>query len=122
MAGFNLRGSDAYAGYCMAAADSSRSRIRLKRGEHIRVTLFLDASTGACAARSSSGATRRARSSAGARALQRAPRVDLARVQRHLAGQRRDAAVDPAARHGAGSIILLVAMLDDFVLLVRHRM
>ncbi|MEO5694823.1 MAG: TRAP transporter small permease [Usitatibacter sp.] len=42
MAGFNLRGSDAYAGYSMAAASFLALAHTLKRGEHIRVTLFLD--------------------------------------------------------------------------------
>jgi TRAP-type C4-dicarboxylate transport system permease small subunit len=40
--GFNLRGSDAYAGYCMAATGFLALAHTLKRGEHIRVTLFLD--------------------------------------------------------------------------------
>jgi TRAP-type C4-dicarboxylate transport system permease small subunit len=40
--GFNLRGSDAYAGYCMAAASFLALAHTLKRGEHIRVTLLLD--------------------------------------------------------------------------------
>ncbi len=39
---FNLRGSDAYAGYCMAAASFLALAHTLKRGEHIRVTLLLD--------------------------------------------------------------------------------
>ena len=42
LADFNLRGSDAYAGYCMAAAGFLALAHTLKRGEHIRVTLFLD--------------------------------------------------------------------------------
>lgn len=42
LAGFNLRGSDAYAGYCMAAAGFLALAHTLKRGEHIRVTLFLE--------------------------------------------------------------------------------
>jgi TRAP-type C4-dicarboxylate transport system permease small subunit len=41
LAGFNLRGSDAYAGYCMAAASFLALAHTLKRGEHIRVSLFL---------------------------------------------------------------------------------
>lgn len=41
-AGFNLRGSDAYAGYAMAAASFLALAHTLKRGEHIRVTLFLE--------------------------------------------------------------------------------
>ena len=42
MLGFNLRGSDAYAGYCMAAASFLALAHTLKRGEHIRVSLFLE--------------------------------------------------------------------------------
>ena len=42
LAGFNLRGSDAYAGYAMAAAGFLALAHTLKRGEHIRVTLLLD--------------------------------------------------------------------------------
>ena len=40
--GFNLRGSDAYAGYAMAAASFLALAHTLKRGEHIRVTIFLE--------------------------------------------------------------------------------
>ncbi len=39
---FNLRGSDAYAGYSMAAAAFLAAAHTLKRGEHIRVTLLLE--------------------------------------------------------------------------------
>ena len=42
MFGFNLRGSDAYAGYAMAAASFLALAHTLKRGEHIRVNLLLD--------------------------------------------------------------------------------
>ncbi|QJR13400.1 TRAP transporter small permease [Usitatibacter palustris] len=42
LAGFNLRGSDAYAGYCMAAVSFLALAHTLKRGDHIRVTVFLD--------------------------------------------------------------------------------
>jgi TRAP-type C4-dicarboxylate transport system permease small subunit len=42
MLNFNLRGSDAYAGYCMAAAGFLALAHTLKRGEHIRVTLVLE--------------------------------------------------------------------------------
>jgi TRAP-type C4-dicarboxylate transport system permease small subunit len=44
--GFNLRGSDAYAGYAMAAASFLALAHTLKRGEHIRVTLLLGALRG----------------------------------------------------------------------------
>ena len=39
---FNLRGSDAYAGYAMAAAGFLALAHTLRRGEHIRVTLLID--------------------------------------------------------------------------------
>ena len=43
---FNLPGTDAYAGYLMAAAGFLALAHTLKRGEHIRVTLLLNALTG----------------------------------------------------------------------------
>ncbi|MBI3523166.1 MAG: TRAP transporter small permease [Betaproteobacteria bacterium] len=39
---FYVRGTDAYAGYCMAAAAFLALAHTLKRGEHIRVTLILE--------------------------------------------------------------------------------
>jgi TRAP-type C4-dicarboxylate transport system permease small subunit len=39
---FHVPGTDAYAGYCMAAAGFLALAHTLKRGEHIRVTLILD--------------------------------------------------------------------------------
>jgi len=39
---FNVPGTDAYAGYCMAAAGFLALAHTLKRGEHIRVTLNLE--------------------------------------------------------------------------------
>jgi TRAP-type C4-dicarboxylate transport system permease small subunit len=39
--GFHIRGTDAYAGYLMAAAGFLALAHTLKRGEHIRVTLLL---------------------------------------------------------------------------------
>jgi TRAP-type C4-dicarboxylate transport system permease small subunit len=41
--GLNWRGTDMYAGYCMAAAGFLALAHTLKRGEHIRVTLLLQA-------------------------------------------------------------------------------
>ncbi len=43
---FHLRGTDAYAGYCMAGAGFLALAHTLKRGEHIRVTLLLQALQG----------------------------------------------------------------------------
>jgi len=39
---FNIPGTDAYAGYCMAAAGFLALAHTFKRGEHIRVTLIID--------------------------------------------------------------------------------
>jgi TRAP-type C4-dicarboxylate transport system permease small subunit len=39
---FHLPGTDAYAGYCMAAAGFLALAHTLKRGEHIRVTLIVE--------------------------------------------------------------------------------
>ena len=39
---FNVPGTDAYAGYCMAGAGFLALAYTLKHGEHIRVTLLLD--------------------------------------------------------------------------------
>jgi TRAP-type C4-dicarboxylate transport system permease small subunit len=41
-AGFLLPGTDAYAGYCMAASGFLALAHTLKRGEHIRVSLLLE--------------------------------------------------------------------------------
>jgi TRAP-type C4-dicarboxylate transport system permease small subunit len=44
---FHVPGTDAYAGYCMAAAGFLALAHTLKRGEHIRVTLILEHLKGA---------------------------------------------------------------------------
>ena len=44
--GFNVRGTDAYAGYLMAGAGFLALAHTLKKGEHIRVTLILNALSG----------------------------------------------------------------------------
>jgi len=40
--GFQVRGTDAYAGYCMAGAGFLALAHTLTRGEHIRVSLILE--------------------------------------------------------------------------------
>ncbi|HEY2628847.1 MAG TPA: TRAP transporter small permease [Usitatibacter sp.] len=122
MVGFNLRGSDAYAGYCMAASGFLAMAHTLKRGEHIRVMLFLERFGGKL----------------------RRP-LDL---WSHVAGiffcavlsyfsvrlawqshtfndisQGNDATPlwIPQIAMALGAIVLLIAMVDDFVLLLRKR-
>ena len=122
IAGFNLRGSDAYAGYCMAAASFLALAHTLKRGEHIRVMLLLErfggrlrrgldiwshlAGTFFCAAVAYYS-------------------VRLA-WQSHVyndVSQGNDATPlwIPQLAMALGSIVLLVAMVDDLVLLLRRR-
>jgi TRAP-type C4-dicarboxylate transport system permease small subunit len=122
MVGFKLRGSDAYAGYCMAASGFLAMAHTLKRGEHIRVMLFLERFGGKL----------------------RRP-LDL---WSHVAGiffcavlsyfsvrlawqshtfndisQGNDATPlwIPQIAMALGAIVLLIAMVDDFVLLLRKR-
>jgi TRAP-type C4-dicarboxylate transport system permease small subunit len=122
LVGFNLRGSDAYAGYCMAAASFLALAHTLKRGEHIRVTLFLDrfggrfrrplelwshaAGTFFCAALAFFS-------------------VRLVYVSRQFndISQGNDATPlwIPQIGMAVGAIVLLVAMADGFVLTIRKR-
>ena len=99
---FHVPGTDAYAGYCMAAAGFLALAHTLKRGEHIRVTLILEHLGATRAARArAAGRSRVGHAARGAvRVLQRPARLAVVAVQRHLDRQRRDAAVDPAARDG----------------------
>jgi len=120
--GFNLRGSDAYAGYCMAAASFLALAHTLKRGEHIRVTLFLDrfggrlrrplelwshaAGTFFCAALAWFSV-----------------RLVLQSHEFNDISQGNDATPlwIPQIGMAVGAVVLLVAMLDDFVGVVRRR-
>jgi len=122
LVGFNLRGSDAYAGYCMAAAGFLALAHTLKRGEHIRVTLFLErfggrfrrpldlwshaAGTFFCAVLATFS-------------------VRLAWTSKAFndISQGNDATPlwIPQIGMAVGACVLLVAMLDDFVLLVRRK-
>jgi len=120
--GFNLRGSDAYAGYCMAAASFLALAHTLKRGEHIRVTLFLDrfggrlrrplelwshaAGTFFCAALAWFSV-----------------RLVLQSHEFNDISQGNDATPlwIPQIGMAVGAVVLLVAMLDDFVGVIRRR-
>jgi TRAP-type C4-dicarboxylate transport system permease small subunit len=122
LAGFNLRGSDAYAGYCMAAASFLALAHTLKRGEHIRVTHILErfggllkrpldlwchfAGTFFCA-------------------ILAFYSVRLAWQSRlfHDVSQGNDATPlwIPQLGMAAGALVLLVAMVDDLILLLRRR-
>jgi TRAP-type C4-dicarboxylate transport system permease small subunit len=119
---FNLRGSDAYAGYCMAAASFLALAHTLKRGEHIRVRLLLErfggrferplelwshaAGTFFCAVLAFHSA-----------------RLVWQSWSFNDISQGNDATPlwIPQIAMAAGALVLLVAMVDDFVLVIRHR-
>jgi TRAP-type C4-dicarboxylate transport system permease small subunit len=120
--GFNLRGSDAYAGYCMAAASFLALAHTLKRNEHIRVKLVMERFGGRlrrpleiwCHAAGTFFCAMLAFYS-----------VRLA-WQSHLfndVSQGNDATPlwIPQIAMAAGAVVLLVAMVDDFVLVLRGR-
>lgn len=122
IAGFNLRGSDSYAGYCMAAASFLALAHTLKRGEHIRVMLFLERFDGRF----------RRPLEIWSHAAGTFFCAILAWYSVHLAwqshefhdiSQGNDATPlwIPQLAMAAGCIVLLVAMVDDFVRLLRRR-
>src|SRR5512135_1303531 len=122
LAGFNLRGSDSYAGYCMAAASFLALAHTLKRGEHIRVMLFLERFGGRLRRPLELWSHAAGSFFCGLLALYS---VRLA-WQSHLfhdISQGNDATPlwIPELSMAAGAIVLFIAMVDDFILLLRGR-
>ncbi|HET7729288.1 MAG TPA: TRAP transporter small permease [Usitatibacter sp.] len=121
-AGFNLRGSDAYAGYAMAAASFLALAHTLKRGEHIRVTLLLERFRGRlrrpleiwCHAAGSLFCAVLAFYSV---------RLVWQSYTFNDISQGNDATPlwIPQIAMAVGAVVLLVAMLDDFVLALRGK-
>jgi TRAP-type C4-dicarboxylate transport system permease small subunit len=118
---FNLRGSDAYAGYCMAAASFLALAHTLKRGEHIRVMLFLERFHGRLRRPLEIWCHLAGTLFSGALAWYS---VRLA-WQSHAfndVSQGNDATPlwIPEIAMAAGSIVLVIAMVDDLVTVIRH--
>jgi TRAP-type C4-dicarboxylate transport system permease small subunit len=122
LVGFNLRGSDAYAGYAMAAAGFLALAHTLKRGEHIRVMLLLERS----------GVRMRRALEIWSHVMGVVLCAALAVFSVRLVWQSRafndisqgnDATPlwIPQLAMAAGAIVLLVAMIDELVALLRHR-
>ena len=118
---FHVRGTDAYAGYCMAAAGFLALAHTLKRGEHIRVTLILD----------HLGPRPRRRMELWALAVATLLAALFAWFSARLAWQSWDfhdvsTASDatplwlPQLSMALGTLVLLVALIDELVLEVKH--
>ncbi len=119
---FNLRGSDAYAGYFMAGAGFLALAHTLKRGEHIRVTLLLSRLQG--------GAKRALEIwSLGAGfllallAAYYSTRLVFQSYSFHDISTANDATPlwIPQIPMAIGSIVLAIALLDDFVMEILGR-
>jgi TRAP-type C4-dicarboxylate transport system permease small subunit len=122
LAGFHIPGTDAYAGYFMAGAGFLALAHTLKRGEHIRVTLLLE-QAGAKAARvlelwSLAAATLLA----GLFAFY-SVRLSLQSWQFNDISTANDATPlwIPQLAMAAGTVVLLIAFADEFVLEWQHR-
>ena len=122
MAGFNLRGSDAYAGYCMAAASFLALAHTLKRGEHIRVNLLLEHFGGKLKRPLELWSHAAGSFFCGALAYFSVRLAWQSHVFNDIS-QGNDATPlwIPQVAMAVGAIVLAVAMLDDFILHIRGK-
>jgi TRAP-type C4-dicarboxylate transport system permease small subunit len=122
LAGFNLRGSDAYAGYAMAGAGFLALAHTLKRGEHIRVSLLLDRFGGRLRRPLDLWSHAAGTFFCAALALYSVRLAWNSHAFNDIS-QGNDATPlwIPQIAMALGACVLLVAMVDDFVLLVRRR-
>jgi TRAP-type C4-dicarboxylate transport system permease small subunit len=122
LAGFNLRGSDAYAGYCMAAASFLALAHTLKRGEHIRVSLLLDRFGGRLRRPLELWSHSAGAFFCGALAFYSVRLVWQSHAFNDIS-QGNDATPlwIPQIGMALGAVVLLVAMLDDLVAVIRRR-
>ena len=122
LADFNLRGSDAYAGYCMAAASFLALAHTLKRGEHIRVTLFLERFEGRLKRPLEIWCHLAGSFFCGALAWYSVHLVLQSR-EFHDVSQGNDATPlwIPQIAMALGAVVLFIAMVDDLVQVMRGR-
>jgi TRAP-type C4-dicarboxylate transport system permease small subunit len=120
--GFHVAGTDAYAGYSMAAAGFLALAHTLKRGEHIRVTLLLSHLKGKARQALEMWALTAAVALAGLFAFYS---VRLAWVSRALndisTGNDATPLWIPQLAMAAGTLILLIALMDEWLLQLRGR-
>ena len=122
MFGFNLRGSDAYAGYAMAAASFLALAHTFRRGEHIRVSLLLDRFDGRLRRPLEIWSHAAGTFFCAALAWFSVRLVWQSRAFNDVS-QGNDATPlwIPQIAMAVGAAILLVAMVDAFVAVIRHR-
>ena len=122
MFGFNLRGSDAYAGYAMAAASFLALAHTFRRGEHIRVSLLLDRFGGRLRRPLELWSHAAGTFFCAALAWFSVRLVWQSRAFNDVS-QGNDATPlwIPQIAMAVGAAILLVAMVDAFVAVIRHR-
>jgi TRAP-type C4-dicarboxylate transport system permease small subunit len=115
--GFHVRGTDAYAGYCMAAAGFLALAHTLKRGEHIRVTLLVTRLTGRAHHTMEMWALSAAVLLAGLFAFF-AVRLAVQSYQFHDISTGNDATPlwIPQLAMALGTLIFLIAFIDEWVL------
>lgn len=113
---FHIPGTDAYAGYCMAAAGFLALAHTLKRGEHIRVTLLLEHAGPAMRRRLELWSLAAASLLAGLFAFYSA-RLAWQSLQFNDVSTASDATPlwIPQLFMAAGTLILLIAFADDLV-------
>jgi TRAP-type C4-dicarboxylate transport system permease small subunit len=121
-AGFHVPGTDAYAGYAMAAAGFLALAHTLKRNEHIRVTLLLGRLKGGARHGLEMWALT---AGVGLAALFAWYSVRLAWVSRSIndisTGNDATPLWIPQLAMALGTVVLLVALVDDWVLELRGR-
>jgi TRAP-type C4-dicarboxylate transport system permease small subunit len=119
---WSLRGTDMYAGYCMAASGFLALAHTLKKGEHIRVTLILNAVKG----RARRAIEIWARAAATALAMLFAwysVKLSINSWQFNDVSTGNDATPlwIPQLTIGVGAVILMIAFIDELVLEIIGR-
>ena len=116
LAGFNVPGTDSYAGYCMAGAGFLALAHTMQRGEHIRVTLIIEHLTGRAQRGMEIWALAVATLLAAAFAWY-SVRLAYQSWDFHDVSTGNDATPlwIPQLTMAVGTVVLLIALVDDFV-------
>ena len=114
---WSLRGTDAYAGYCMAASGFLALAHTLKKGEHIRVTLILNAAKGRARRALELWSLSAATALAGLFAFY-SVKLSVNSLQFNDISTGNDATAlwIPQIAMGVGAVVLLIAFVDELVL------